>query len=132
MCLISIKLKFQLIDIFIICNIYLQVSFEFKFHSYIFVIVCSFISNTDLNSSHSYLNWTQIISPKIQKFHKGHVEIYRTPVDDLNQFHQHERNIDLFDMFCLKARKLSGFSCMNAMHTSTSSLFVDSNSWDVT
>ena len=48
--------------------------------------------------------------PKIQKFHKGHVEIYRTHVDDLNQFHQRKRNLDLFSRFYLKARKFPGFS----------------------
>ena len=52
----------------------------------------------------------KIVSLKIQKYNKGHVEIYRTHVDDLNQFHQHERNIDHLVKFYSKARKSPGFS----------------------
>jgi hypothetical protein len=63
---------------------------------------------------------------------KGHVEVYRTSVNELLQFHQLKRNFNHFDKFYFKVQKIPRFSIheCNAHHCflSISSL----TSWDVT
>jgi hypothetical protein len=85
--------------------------------------MCYHINST----SHSSLSVVIIISTQNKVVNKGHVEVYRTSVDELLQFHQLKRNFNHFDKFYLKAQNFPDFLCMNAMHTTVSSLFLASH-----
>jgi hypothetical protein len=62
------------------------------------------------STSHSSLLVVVIISTQNKVINKGHVEVYRTSVDELLQFHQLKRSFNHFDKFYLKARKFPRFS----------------------
>jgi hypothetical protein len=83
-------------------------------------------------TSHSSLLVVVIISNQIKVINKGHVEVYRTSVDELLQFHQLKRNLNHFDKFYLKARKF----CIFSMHECNAHFYFLSISslkfWDVT
>jgi hypothetical protein len=61
------------------------------------------------STSHSSLLIVIITSTQNKVVNKGHVEVYRTSVDELLQFHQLKRNFNHFDKFYLKARKFPRF-----------------------
>jgi hypothetical protein len=73
-----------------------------------------------------------IISTQNKVVNKGHVEVYRTSVDELLQFHQLKRSFNHFDKFYLKARKFPRFS-MHECNAHFCILSISSlTSWDVT
>jgi hypothetical protein len=73
-----------------------------------------------------------IISTQNKVVNKGHVEVYRTSVDELLQFHQLKRSFNHFDKFYLKARKFPRFS-MHECNAHFCVLSISSlTSWDVT
>jgi hypothetical protein len=84
------------------------------------------------STSHSSLLVVVIISTQNKVVNKGHVEIYRTSVDELLQFHQLKRSFNHFDKFYLKARKFPIFS-MHECNAHFCFLSISSlTSWDVT
>jgi hypothetical protein len=73
-----------------------------------------------------------IISTQNKVVNKGHVEVYRTSVDELLQFHQLKRSFNHFDRFYLKAQKFPRFS-MHECNAHFCALSISSlTSWDVT
>jgi hypothetical protein len=63
------------------CIVYNYLEFKFQSSSYSY-----------LNSCLTYLNLnSKLFPPKHNKFNKGHVQFYRTNVDDLNQLNQHKK-----------------------------------------
>jgi hypothetical protein len=82
--------------------------------------------------SQSSLLVVVIISTQNKFVNKGHVEVYRTLVDELLQLHQLKRGFNHFDKFYLKARKFSRFS-MHECNAHFCVLYISSlTSWDVT
>jgi hypothetical protein len=69
-------------------------------------MVCYHFSSTSFYS----LLTNVIISTQNKDFIQGHIEVYRTLIDELLQFHQLKWNSSHFDLFYLNARKLPGFS----------------------
>jgi hypothetical protein len=55
------------------------------------------------STSHLSLLAVVIISTQNMFVNKGHVEVYRTSVDELLQFHQLKKNFNHLDKFYLKA-----------------------------
>jgi hypothetical protein len=73
-----------------------------------------------------------IISTQNKVVNKGHIEVYRTSVDELLQFHQLKRSFNHFDQFLLKAQIFSRFS-MHECNAHNCFLSISSlTSWDVT
>jgi hypothetical protein len=68
--------------------------------------MCYHINST----SHSSLLIVVIISIQNRVVNKDHVEVYRTLVDELLQFHQLKKSFNHFDKFYLKAQKFPRFS----------------------
>jgi hypothetical protein len=54
---------------------------------------------------------------------KGHIEVYRAPIDELLQFHQLKWNFNHFDILYLKERKFPGFS-MHECNADTSQTYL--------
>jgi hypothetical protein len=83
-------------------------------------------------ASHSSPLIVVIISTQNTVVNKGHVEVYRTSVDELLQFHQLKRCFNHFDKFYLKAQKFPKFS-MHECNAHFCVLSISSlTSWDVT
>jgi hypothetical protein len=84
------------------------------------------------STSQSSLLVVVIISTQNKVVNKGHVEFYRTSVDELLQFHQLKRSFNHLDKFYLKAQKFPRFS-MHECNAYFCVLSISSlTSWDVT
>jgi hypothetical protein len=90
--------------------------------------MCEHINPT----SHSSPLIVVIISTQNKVVNKGHVEVYRTSVDELLLFHQLKRNFNHSDKFYLKAQEFPRFSMHECnAHFCVLSIF-SLTSWDVT